>query len=267
MYSNCGILVLSCDKYADIWPVFFEFLFKHWNDCPYKIYLSSNTISFNNPKVKTVLSGTPKDWSTDTRSILQQIKEEYVIVILEDYFIYAHPDQALLNRAVNFMEKHQSVFMRLACFPEDHFIDYAYDTIPDEHPFVTTRKEARYRVNLQSGLWHKKSFYELIVPGESPWEFEHKATERSRADHRLYSGIAVTPDLRHVHGPIPYLCTALSRGVWMLDAIELCKKEGIALNTGQRPVETQWAYMKRRWYHRMPFGWRKYVDYLGSHLK
>lgn len=265
--TQAAILVLSCDKYADIWNPFFSFLFKFWNDCPYKIYLGTNELKYSDQRVISVPSGSPKDWSNDTISILQQIPEKYVIVILEDYFVYAKPDQHLLDRSIAMMEENKAVFMRIACFPSDHFEDYAYDSIPGKEPFVSTRKDARYRVNLQTGIWNREDLIRLIIPGESPWKFELDASERSRNSERAFLGIRETSGLRYVHGPIPYLCTALSRGVWMRDAIDLCRKNNIHLETGNRPVEGKFRYFRRRWYHRMPYGMRKYIDYLNSLFK
>ncbi|GAB4132157.1 MAG: hypothetical protein Fur0041_03190 [Bacteroidia bacterium] len=262
--EKTSILILSCDKYADIWQVFFEFFFKFWADCPYKIYLGTNTLEHNNKRVNSIKSGEAKDWSTDTISILQQITEKYVIIILEDYFIYAHPDQQTLDKAIDLMEASGAVFMRLACFPSDHFSDYAYDTIPGNEPFVKTRDDARYKVNLQTGIWNREELIKLIIPGESPWDFEINASIRSKNNSKPFLGIKENKRLRYVHGPIPYLCTALSRGVWMRDALALARKNSISVDTGKRPVETVWAFWKRKLYHLMPFGTRKYMDYIAS---
>jgi hypothetical protein len=265
--QNTALLVLSCDKYSDIWKPFFDFLFKFWSDCPYPVYLGSNEQIFEDARVQTIRAGAPRDWSNDTLSILKQIPERNVIILLEDYFVYAHPDQQLLDRAVRLMEEQNATFMRIACFPSDHFVDYAYDVMESNPEFVITRKEARYRVNLQAGIWDKEKLMRLIVPGESPWAFETEGTKRSRETDDVYLGVRETKGLRFVHGPIPYLCTALSRGVWMRDAIELCGKNGIELHTGSRPVESMKEYRKRKMYHSMPYGFRKYMDYISARFK
>jgi hypothetical protein len=265
--KNTALLVLSCDKYSDIWQPFFDFFFKYWSDCPYPIYLGSNEKTFAHEKVTTLLSGAERDWSTDTLAILHQIKEKNIIILLEDYFVYANPDKKLLEKSINLLDEHNAVFLRLACFPSDHFQDYAYDFMKNEPDFVITRKEARYRVNLQAGIWNREKLIKLIVPGESPWAFETQGTQRSRETDETYLGMKETKGVRHVHGPIPYLCTALSRGVWMRDAIELCEQHGIKLNTGNRNIETPGEYQKRKMYHRMPYGFRKYWDYIASKLK
>lgn len=265
--KHTALLILSCDKYSDIWKPFFDFLFRHWSDCPYTIYLGSNEQSYDDARVHTILSGPARDWSNDTLAILKQIPERNVIILLEDYFVYAHPDQRLLDRSVELLGKHNATFLRLACFPSDHFEDYAYDAMKDDAEFVVTRKEARYRVNLQAGIWNREKLMQLIVPGESPWKFETEGTKRSRETDEVYLGVKETKGLRYVHGPIPYLCTALSRGVWMRDAIELCREHGIELNTGERPIESASEYRKRKMYHSMPYGFRKYMDYISARLK
>ena len=52
-----AVLILSCDKYADIWTTFFAFFFKYWPDCPFTIYLASNEKQFEHDRVVTIRKG------------------------------------------------------------------------------------------------------------------------------------------------------------------------------------------------------------------
>ena len=42
--SSVALLVISIDR--DLWPPFFELLWRHWPDCPYPIHLGSETQTF-----------------------------------------------------------------------------------------------------------------------------------------------------------------------------------------------------------------------------
>ena len=39
MTSDSAILILSCDKFSDLWKPFFDLFWKYWPDCPYNVYL------------------------------------------------------------------------------------------------------------------------------------------------------------------------------------------------------------------------------------
>lgn len=217
--------------------------------------------------VSVIHAGTGLDWSSDMRKILYQIKETYVILLLEDYWIKSKPDTETLLKSIKMMQKMDAGFLRLACFPSDHFQDYAYDVIPEEEWCVITRPSAKYRVNLQAGIWNRKYLLELLKDGESAWDFELQGTIRSRTMKAPVLGLREIKGLREVHGPIPYLCTAVTKGVWMYDAVKMAKKENIVLDTGGRPVETKLNWLRRRIYHHLPFSWRPFIDFANSKIK
>lgn len=260
--ADIAVLVLSCDKYSDIWPVFYSFFFKYWNDCPFKIYNASNHLSFDHPRVTSIHSGMDSDWSSETKAILEQIKEKYVIVILDDYFIYQPVDMATLLNSLRVMKKFDALFLKLFCFPQSHRSLWEYDKLDEASFMGKIRNGQEYRINLQLGAWNKEMFHNLLIKGESPWEFELKGSKRSDLIPNPCLCIVEDPKKDFVHGPIIYLCSALSKGIWMLDALALCKKEGIQVNVGNRGVETKFEYQFRKLYTKTPLSRRKYLDFL-----
>ncbi len=264
---NCAVLVLSCDRYKDAWVPFFTLFRKYWSNCPYPIYLGTNEADLSFPNVKVIQSGKARDWSYDTKEILKKIPEKYLIVLLEDYFITGNVDSSLLEKSIAVTQSENAVFTRLASFRADHFPMYAYDVMCEASFMGVTRKDAPFRINLQAGIWNRESFIDLILEGESPWEFEVKGSERSQKMDRRFLGIADNPAEKYVHGPIPYLCTAITKGVWMREAIALCKKENVEIDTSIRPIESWYEYTKRRLYHGFSFGTRKYLDFIALKLR
>lgn len=266
-HTSTAVLVLSCDKYADVWNPFFDFFFRYWKNCPYQVYLGANEISYSREGVTVLHSGKPASWTEDTRSILQQIPEKNIILLLEDYFLNGPANEQKLTECIALLEREEAVFMRIACFPADHFSDYAYDKIADAPWCGYTRKEAPYRVNLQAGIWNREGFLNILEGVENPWQFEHNASKRSAASPNKFLGLVENPKLNYVHGPIQYLCTAVTKGVWMYDAVQLAKREAISLNTQARPVEKRMSYWRRRFYHSLPFSLRPYIDFIRSKFR
>ena len=45
--NSVSILINSCDAYEDIWEPFFRCFSENWPDCPYPIYLNTETKEYN----------------------------------------------------------------------------------------------------------------------------------------------------------------------------------------------------------------------------
>ncbi len=264
--SNVAVLVLSCDKYADVWPPFYTFFFKYWPDCPYKIYHGSNYARFEHPKVTSLVSSQETDWSTETKSILKQIEEEYVIIILEDYFIYQPVDTKKLQSALGVMKKENAIYTKIACWPSRFNTLWEYDKLPEASFMGKIKQGMEYKICLQTAAWNRKLLIELLKDGESPWQFEVNGSKRTDSLANPCLCLVEEPNKNYTHGPITYLCSALTKGVWMRDAINLCRKENVALDLSKRKVETRMEYLVRRLYTATPLAGRKYFDYFKMKL-
>ena len=90
--QDVTIIVSSYDKYANLWPTFFDLLFKNWpslntynKDVP--IILISNTKSYHDPRVTVVKSPYEKGWVGNMNDALKQVKTKYILYLQDDYFI------------------------------------------------------------------------------------------------------------------------------------------------------------------------------------
>jgi hypothetical protein len=266
MIEDVAVVVMSCDAYSVIWPPFYNFFFKYWSDCPFTIYNGSNHLSFAHPRVVSLHSDTDSDWSSVRKAILKQVKEKYVILLLEDYFLNGRPDMELLRKSINCIKKQDGLFLMLSCFPVSHKSLWEYDKLDDNPLIGKIRSNQEYRINTQISIWNKELLCDLLKDGESIWEFEINGSKRSNEIPNPCLCIIPDPNKNYVHGPIPYLCTAITKGIWMLDAIELGKKEGITIDTSHRKVETKFQYWFRRLYTRTPLSKRKYLDFIRSRV-
>ncbi|HET6991917.1 MAG TPA: hypothetical protein VFJ43_11365, partial [Bacteroidia bacterium] len=239
--SDIAVLVLSCDKYSDAWNPFFKLFRKYWPTCPFPVYLGTNESGFDFAGVNILHSGKALDWSSDTIAILGQIPQDYIILLLEDYFLEKPVDEEWLNECIRFTKEKNASFMRIASFRKDHFSMYAFDETKENAKFGISRPDAPYRINLQAGIWNRTDFLQLITKGESPWEFEVNGSVRSVSSSKPVLGITEASGSDVIAGPIPYLCTAITKGTWMREAIELCKKENIELDLKSRSVESGFA--------------------------
>lgn len=219
-YSNFAILVLSCDKYSDIWKPFFSQFTQYWPECPFKVYLGSNTKKYNGGSVQTILSGAGIDWSSDLLNILRSIKEEYVFVWMEDLFLVNTVDTDLFLRGFQFMEKmhgnhmHMSPYIRPDGVCADTLFGYYEKGIP-------------YRINAP-GFWNRRHLQELLIPGENPWKFEIMGSYRARYYEDYYS----------INKPLFQFIRTVEKGTLTREAYIYCKKNHIELDLDHRGVNT-----------------------------
>ena len=85
--KRVAVVVISCDKFSDLWNSYFKLFWQNWDDCPFQVYLLSNKLKFEHSKVFSIQVGEDISWSDNLRSLLGNIKEEIVLLLLEDAFI------------------------------------------------------------------------------------------------------------------------------------------------------------------------------------
>lgn len=225
--SNYAILVISSDKYQDIWNPFFECLERNWGNCPFQLYLGSNSIPYTgNTRVKTILSGIDKDWSSSMKIILSQIKEQFLFVILEDFFIITSPDNDTMINHFQFMENNNVHHM--------HFFNSVipYDKELNEN-YGIYKKGAPYRSNV-FGFWNKESMLGLLIDGESPWDFEIMGSYRSFKWDNFLS----------IKTPPFQILNVVEKGSYIAASVDYCKKNGITLSFETRNMLSGRKYFR-----------------------
>lgn len=220
------ILVCSCDRYRDVWPAFFTLFFRYWPDCPFRINLLANQCSYPDPRVRTLHTPVEADWSTTFQLALRQVESRYVLVTVEDFLLDRAVDTARVVELVELLAQ-----LGAAC------VHLGPDPLP-ERPLrgapgvgVVVPGQA-FRVNLQNAVWQRKTLLELVVSGESAWDFEVKGTERSVSVEAPFLSLRCA----ELDAPMHYFRTGVARGKWMPGAVRLCRREGIVVDTRQRPV-------------------------------
>ena len=266
MNKSTAILVLSCDKYAAIWQTFFDFFFKYWNDCPFPVYLGTNRAKFNYPKVTQLFSYRNTTWSDELAVILNQIKEENVILILEDYFIYEKVNSNDIYKCIDILNSQNAAYIKLACFPKQYDSLWRSKPLANVSGYGEIEKGNTYRVCLQVALWKKDILVSLLNPTENPWQFEIEASKRTTELEQPFLRVLSDPSKKYVHGPITYYCTALSAGKWMRGALKLCRENNINANISSFPIESRLHTLKRHLYIGSPLILRKVFNFIGSRL-
>ena len=221
--NQLSILVMSCDLYADAWPVFFECFQKYWMDCPYPVYLGSNQKHFNHPNVHTVMVGPDMNWAHSAQKMVEAIDSEYVLIFLEDFFLTRPVDSQQVATLFRALVDLDGAYLRLKPFPRPDHIVSAYPDLGLIEP------GAPYRVALQAAIWKKQVFLRLLKPGETPWQMELRGTVRSEGlPEAFYS---VWKSAIHYQAGI-------TLGKWTPSALRLLQRHNITPDLSVRPVLT-----------------------------
>jgi hypothetical protein len=230
--NKTAVLISSCDRYQDLWKPFFTLFFKYWPDCPYPIYLSTNHCRYDDNRVKIMAAGDDTDWSSGFRSVIERIPHPYVIVFMEDYLFMKPVDTEKIERLIAYMDKNKAGYLRLVPSPGPDL------PCPDNEDVGAISKGSDYRLSLQTAIWEKNALLNLLRNGETAWELELKGTKRTNELDVPFLSVKNNP-------PIHYFCTAVIKGKWVKEAVDLCRGEGIEVNLKIRPMQTPFDLMIR----------------------
>jgi len=240
--SEIAVLILSCDKYHDLWRPFFTLFFRYWPDCPYPVYLVSNYHRYPDARVKAIAVGEDRDWSSSLAIALKQIPERYVILLLEDYLLTRPVSTAMIETLAAYMRQRRAGCLRLYPCPGPDV------SCPDNMEVGEILKGSAYRLSTQAAIWDKLVLLGLLRQGETPWELEGLGSKRTNALDAPFLSVKRNDDNIY---PISYFCTAVVRGKWVPAAVRLCRKEDIQVDLGIRPLETRRDRLRRSRIYRM----------------
>jgi hypothetical protein len=91
---------------------------------------------------------------------------------------------------------------------------------------------------LQVTLWKKEVLQATLRPGESAWNMEARGSERTQ-------DLLALCYLQRRDLPIPYLMSAIVRGLWMPQAISLCQQAGVEIHPRFRSIHSEVPWRRR----------------------
>lgn len=228
MEREIAVLVVSCDRYDDLWKPFFNCFFKYWPDCPFKVYLGTNHRVLADARVTTISIGDDRSYSENLLAMLEHIPARWVIFWVDDRFVAGPVQTAAVLRLAHRAQELGAACLKL--IPE-HPLGYA--ATPDGIGAIP--KGTFYRVSLTITLWQKECLAKLLVPGESAWQLEKKGARRSADLGEPFFGLARgsrrQPPIPHVH--------TLVKGRIIRASLPFLTGEGLLQDLRQRGLESR----------------------------
>jgi hypothetical protein len=237
MQSKCCLLVTSCDEYCDLWPGFFYQLEKNLN-LPLKRYLLSNNIRFEDEKkykVNTLQVGSYTNWTSNLRKALELIQEEYIFIIVEDFYICEPVNLSLTLNVINFAVEKNVQHIK---FSPDGGSNSSYNEL-----FLSYEKKMPYWISL-CGIWNKAYLKSILLDGESAWLFEINSNYRVQ-----YSA----EKLLALKKPLFKYKNMVQKGLWIKESLKWAIKLNVPINPTVRPIQKNCNFYFKTFFFKIIF--------------
>lgn len=232
--DNVALCICSCDSYSDIWPIFFQFMKKNWADCDLPIYLNTESKKFSCPDFDVTVvnnNSTSDTWSERLIKTLKSIKEEYVILLLDDFFILDKVSNKKIAQSANVLKENSDI----ACLNFCNMDKDEGENIKKEFGLFKQRSITRaYWLNFLPSMWNKSALIKLLSPYENPWQAEWFGTLRAKLykwKHYTLSDCEAPIIKYDIRITVGY---GLCQGKWTYPTKELFEKEGIDVDMSVR---------------------------------
>ncbi len=247
---TCGelaVLLVSCDKYKDLWPLCTDMINRFWPDCPYSAYMVCNQpTSINGFRIIAV--GPDRGWSANLLCALEEVEEEFVLLFLDDLILERPVCTPRVVHLFNWFKGVSGNCLRMNPSPPP-------DRSCTEIVGIAS-KGGLYRASTVMTLWRKSVLRALLRTDESAWEFEIRGSERSDQFDSFYAAYNNTFSVINTVG----------RGKWERRALRRVRRLGFEPDLAARGVLSHWSGWKGRLMEiryavlaHMPARWRRSI--------
>ena len=220
MRKSVAFVVLTCDAYSDLWPMYLHFFTKNWPDCPYDKYFVTNYKSIDDSSFQCMKIGRDESWSDNLLKVISLLKSDYdyVLITLEDVPIVERVDQRRLNQMVKTFFDVDANFLSCTNIPKQ---THKYNS-----SFGKIERGSIYRPTCEYSLWKMSILEKLLVKGENAWEFERYGAIRSDKYDKFYV----------VYKNIFNSCHTVVKGKWIRSGLRKIMALGFIPDTQHRKV-------------------------------
>ena len=203
--SGVKTIVVTCDKYSKLIPGFCYFLERYW---PVRTWPLQIVTGKEQPWLKGLENvwcyGEDRGWSSNVIRLLGAFSFDLIVLLLDDYYLSAPADDALLQQLVATMQKDESIgYINLRPWSDD-VLDgrdwMEWQQVP-KRPITGEydKATAEYLLSLQPGIWRPDFLRKLLRHGEDGWRAETAGTIRARETELRMLGCIRPFTLPHVN--------------------------------------------------------------------
>ena len=234
--ARVAVLVSSCDRFFDAWKPFAAFWRKYWplDRLSWPVFLVVNRLQVRSDWLTPLAVGGDRGWSDNLRLVLERIDADYLLYLQEDYFLTAPPDATRLAALVDRMAAEAVDLLCLRAMPPGYGAEEWMIVPGSDGDLSGIPAGSPWRGRLQAAFWRRTALLETLQAGESAWDFEAQAAERLRP-LRAWTVAAGTA----AADALPYLSSAIVRGLWTPEARALCSEQGVQIDPDCRGISSR----------------------------
>jgi hypothetical protein len=170
------VLVSTFDDWSVLWKPFAEAWVHHWPDCPYETLFITN--ERDAPLDGAIKTGEDTNWTTMTRSALEQIDDDTVLFIHEDCWLAHRVSTLDLFDFASIVENGEADIVRLHRSHQGE--QGGVGSYEPDPRLYNVDPSFPYAVNLQASFWNREVFLSLLEEGEGCWPFETNGSYRAK---------------------------------------------------------------------------------------
>lgn len=219
----------------------------YWKDVPYPVFLNTETIDYNKAynhfMVKSINLSAGRDlkkttWSRRMLDVLERIEEEYVFILIEDFFLRERVQTELLEQILNQMDENP-LMSQVQLFGTRTNCDKGITNELTSDMEMRQIGDEAAKVCFVPTIWRKSVLQKWLRPHETIWAFESCGAKRAKrwkypeTVYRVYS-----PSIFN------YLwekeCYCVVNGKWMIHPLltELFEQNNIVIDYSKRGTIT-----------------------------
>lgn len=171
------VFVPTCDKYMWAMRPFSYTFNKYWSDKQQVIFGGFKPPTFDLPTnfrfFQIDAHDYPADkWSNGMIKMLDSFPDEFVILMLEDYWLCRPVNVDCVNACIDYVENRPRV-LRVDLTDDRQYAGGVFDVDSAKcYDIIETPPGTQYQMSTQAGLWRKSLLRELLIPNKTAWEVE-----------------------------------------------------------------------------------------------
>lgn len=261
--DKMAMLVLSCDKYCDVWDDFFNLKERFWPECEYQWYIVTESKDYQRERVSTIKCGSELNWAGRFRKAVKECNTPYIGLYLEDYFIQSPIDNVRIKGFVELMEREHVSFLNLGNVFH-HILRQPNPEYFAPH-LMYIPQHLRYGIDTAAAIWDKDYLLEKLGEGDySAWKFEADRCAEAASEKGLGGLILCDDQLSFNVSEVPVII----QGQIYPEAIKFFKeKVGYEIQS-DRKVMSAWDVRKYKFKTKMSHAkhGRKFLKWVGTHI-
>lgn len=234
--NNTAIVLTIFDGYEDLWDDCIKLIKKNWINHP-PIYVFTNKILRQWDDVVCIPVGEDAEWSRKVQKAVEIVKEDYIILLLEDFYIGKKIDINQFDLLLDFVKTEKIKYVKLC--ENNEVLHFRKKRFKKGLPYEVIYQDESYGISLQASLWEKNFLSELVgSQNYNAWIFELNQVKKSLCAEHIPFDFAVE-DHRNIlnikHGAL--------QGKMLPNTVNYFKKINMPLTT-QRDIMSKKEYNK-----------------------